>query len=158
VWVLADQVEGERRVGRVAQRVEDRRHLVGDVVGQVVGVHGRDREILGESARPVDPDAQGVGAEVAPPGAAVAALAAGDVALARDPVARLEAGDFAADLGDHAAELVAHGHGHGDGLARPFVPVVDMHVGAADRGLADLDQEIVGPDPRLRHAPARPSP
>ena len=35
---------------------------------------------------------------------------------------------------------------HGDGLLRPGVPVVDVHVGAADAGPQDLDQHVVDAD------------
>src|SRR5207248_1396776 len=37
------------------------------------------------------------------------------------------------------------------GLLRPGIPVVDVHVGAADRGLGDLDQHVVRSDPGLRN-------
>ena len=85
--VLADEVERERGVRRVAERIEDRRDLVGDVVGNPEGVERRNHEVLGERALAIDADAHRVAAEVAAAGAAVAAEAAGDVALARDAVA-----------------------------------------------------------------------
>ena len=104
-----------------------------------------------ESARPVHADTQRVAAQVAPPGAAVAAMSAGDVAFARHPVAGLEAAHLAADLDDLARILVTHGHRHRHGLLRPRVPVVDMHVGAADGGAVDLDEDVVVADRGLRH-------
>ena len=55
---------------------------------------------------PVDADALGVRAQVAPAGQAVAAAAADDVALAADDVARREVLDVRADLDDLADELV----------------------------------------------------
>ena len=149
--VLADQVEGQRRVGGVAQGIEDGGDVVADVVGQGKGVDRRDRQVLGEAARPVDPDAHGVAAQMPAPGPAVAAMAAGHVALAGDPLADLEAGDFHAEIGDGADELVAHGHGHRNGALRPVVPVVDVNIGAADRGLSDLDQHVVMADRGLGH-------
>ncbi len=48
------------------------------------------RQVLGEGARTVHADADGVAAQVTAPGAAVAAMAAGDVAFARDAVADLQ--------------------------------------------------------------------
>ena len=45
-------------------------------------------------------------------------------------------------------ELVADHHRHRDRLLRPGVPVVDMHVGAADPGAQHLDQHVVDADPR----------
>jgi hypothetical protein len=139
----------QRRVGRVAERIEDGADLVGDLVGQMEGVDRRDRQVLGEAARAVDADADRVAAQVAAPGAAVAAVAAGDMPLARDPLADLEAPNLAAEARDLAGELVADGHGHRDRLLGPTVPVVDVNVGAADRGLADLDQHVVVADLRL---------
>ena len=55
------------------KRVEDRRDLVGDVVGDRHDVALGNAEILGEGARPVHADAQRVAAEMPPAGAAVAA-------------------------------------------------------------------------------------
>ena len=78
-------------------------------------------------------------------------MAAGDVAFAGDALADLETLHLAADLRHHAHEFVAHGHGHGDGLLRPGVPVVDVDVGAADGGLLDLDEQVVGPDLGFGH-------
>ena len=40
--VLADEIEGERRVHGVAERIEDGADLVVDLVGQRDGVEGRD--------------------------------------------------------------------------------------------------------------------
>ena len=61
----------------------------------------------------------------------------------------LEALDVVAGLHDHADELVADDHRRLDGLLGPGVPVVDVHVRAADRGLLDLDQDVV--DARAWH-------
>ena len=102
--------------------------------------------IAREAPRPVDADADGVAAQMTPPGAAVAAVAAGHMALARDPVADLQAADFHADFGDFADERMADDHRNRDGGLRPFVPVVDMDVGAADRRLLDLDQHVIVAD------------
>src|SRR5688572_12698057 len=81
---------------------------------------------------------------VAPTRAAVAAVAAGYVALSRYPVADRETLHFAADLDDLATVLMTNRHRHWDRLLRPGVPAVDVHVGAADRGLADPDPDVVG--------------
>src|SRR5262249_6908411 len=94
-------------------------------------------------------ETHGVPAQVPLPGAAVPAVATGDVPLAAHPFADLEAGDLAAELCDLPHELVPDHHRNLDGLLRPRVPVPDVDVGAADAGLADLDQHVVGPD--LRH-------
>ena len=111
-------------------------------------------QVFGEAALPVHAHAHGVAAQVAPAGAAIAAIAAGEVAFARHAIAEREAAHFAAHVDDAAEVLVAHGHGHRDGLLRPGIPVVDVHVGAADRGLGDLDEHIVGADLGLRRCPS----
>ena len=90
-------------------------------------------------------------AQVPPAGQAVAAAAADDVPLAADDLAGVEVVDVRADLDDPADELVADDHRHGDRLLRPGVPVVDVHVGAADAGAQHLDQHVVDADRRHRH-------
>src|SRR4030095_5779891 len=91
-------------------------------------------------------DAYGVAAQVPAACAAVAAVAARDVTFTRDAVTDLQALDLAADLDDHAAVFVADRHRHRDRLLSPRVPAVDVHVGAADRGLMDLDPHVVCAD------------
>ena len=53
------------------------------------------------------------------------------------------------DRDDLAHKLVTHHHRHGNRLLGPGVPVVDVHVGAADAGAADLDQHVVDADLRF---------
>src|SRR5262249_29779237 len=95
--VLAEQVERQGRVHRVAERVEDRGDVGVDAGGVVPDVGHRQGDELGERAGAVDADADGVGAEVASAGQAVAAAAADDVALAADHLARVEVGDVGPD-------------------------------------------------------------
>ncbi len=141
--VFTHQVEGEGGVHGVAERIEDGGQLIGDVVRQLEGVEGRDHQVFGEGTRAVHTHTNGVAAQVGATGTAVAAVAAGDVAFAGDAIADGEAAHFLAD-GDHLSHiLVPHHHGDGNGLLGPLVPVVDVHVGAADGGLADLDEQIV---------------
>jgi len=149
--ILADHIERQRGVHRVAERVEDGGQVVRDAVGDREGVERRDHQVLGERAGAVDADADRVAAQVAAAGAAVAAVAAGDVAFAGDALADLEALHFRAHAGDDADVLVADVHRHRDGLLRPLIPVPDMDVGAADRGLGDLDQQVVRADLGHRH-------
>ncbi len=89
------------------------------------------------------------------PGAAVAAEAAGDVAFSGDAVADREAAHFLPELDDFAHVFVADVHRHGNRLLRPVVPLPDMDVGAADRGLRDPDHHVVVADFRLFHARER---
>ena len=144
--VLAEHVEGERGVDGVPERVEDRGDLLVDARPVVPDVRHRQRDELGERARPVDAEADRVRAEVAPPGHAVAAAAADDVALAADEVADGEVAHVRAERDDLADELVPDDHRHGDRLRRPVVPLVDVEVGAADARLVHPDQDVVDPD------------
>src|SRR5258706_878656 len=153
--VLADQVERERGMSGVAERIEDRREIVGDVVGNPKRVERRDHQVLGECAFTIDAHADGVSAQVPPPRATVAAEAAGDVTFARHAVADLEAAYFLTDLDDLADVLVADVHGHGNGLLCPVVPIPDVQVGAADRGFANADHDVVVAHFGLFHARQR---
>ncbi len=79
---------------------------------------------------------------------AIAAAAADDVALTADDIARPNIGDVRADGSHFSDEFVADHQRHGNGGLRPFVPFVDVEVGAANAGHQDADQHVV--DPGLR--------
>ena len=93
--VLAEDLERERRVDRVPERVEDRRDLLVDARPVVPDVGHRQGDVLREGAVPAHAEPDGVRAEVALAGHAVPAPAAGHVALAADEVARVEVADVA---------------------------------------------------------------
>src|SRR5258708_4620089 len=84
-----------------------------------------------------------------PSGPAITAVSAGDMALARDTIAAAEAAHFAAELNDLARILVADRHRHRHGLLRPRIPVIDMHIGAANGRAVHLDENVVVTDRRL---------
>ena len=149
--VLADDVEGERRVRGVAERVEDRGDFVVDGGRELEDVGRGQGQILRERSGAVHADALRVAAKMPAPRAAVAAMSAGDVSLAGHPIAGLDAAHLAADLDDLARILVTDGHRHRNGLLRPRIPVVDVHVGAADGGAVHLDEHVVVTDRGLRH-------
>jgi hypothetical protein len=77
--VLADQVEGERRVGGVSKRVQDRGDVICDDFRQDEHVAGRNNEVFGETTLTVDAHADGVSAQMTPAGPAIATMAAGDM-------------------------------------------------------------------------------
>ena len=101
-------------------------------------------------------------AQVAAPGEAVAAPAADHVPFSADQVAREEVHHVGPGLDNPADKLMPNGHGHWDGGLRPLVPLVDVHVGAADTRAQHLDQHVVDADlgnvhfaePEARLAPA----
>ena len=82
------------------------------------------------------------------PGHAVSASPTHNMALAGNQVADRQVRDVAAVRLDNADELVADGPGCADSLFRPVVPLVNMDVGTADRGLLDADQDVVDSDLR----------
>mmetsp|Transcript_19346 Transcript_19346/g.53121 ORF Transcript_19346/g.53121 Transcript_19346/m.53121 type:complete len:273 (-) Transcript_19346:175-993(-) len=148
-YVLAHEVEGECGVRRVPEGVQYRGHLVGDAFGDRENVHRRDAQVFCERALAIHADADGVAAKVSDSRAAIAAMPAHDVALATHAVTLLEALDVWAHVHHDARELMPDGHAPRDRLLRPLVPVVDVHVRAADRCALHLDQDIV--ISRLRH-------
>ena len=130
----------------IAEGIENGADLVRHCGRKLVGVLGRDADELGEAARPVDAHSDSVGAEMPLAGAAVAAMSTGDMAFTGDAVAGLEVRYLIADRRHFAHELVADGHRHGDRGLRPLVPIVDMHVGAADGAAAYANQHILRSD------------
>src|ERR1700728_1000983 len=90
-------------------------------------------------------------AKVSPAGQAVAAAPTHHVALAADNVTGIEVGHISARLDDFAHELVPDHQRNWDGLARPIVPFVDVHVGAANAGAMYSNKNVVDPDAGLLH-------
>ncbi len=66
--------------------------------------------------------------------------------LERHVVARVYIAHVAPRLDNLTGAFVAKDERSLDARLRPRVPVIDMQVGAADRGCADLDEYVVGPD------------
>ncbi len=149
--VFPHQVEGERRMYRVAERVEDGGQIVRDIVRDFERVKRRDHQVFREAARTVHAHADGVAAQVGTPTATVAAVTTGNVAFTGDAVANVEAFHFLADADYFADIFVADYHWHGNSFLRPLVPVVDVNVSTADGGFTNFDQQIVMTDFRLRY-------
>ena len=78
-------------------------------------------------------------------------MAAGDMPFAADKVADLETFDILADLDDFPDIFMPGGQADRNRMLRPFVPVINMHVRAADRRLADFDLHVVFAAFRDRH-------
>ena len=149
--VLRDQPELGRGVDRVAERIEDRRHVevdLGEVRPQVAGRHDDE---LGEGAIALDSDADGVCAQGAAARHAVAAAAADDVAFGTHDLAGKHRRHAFAQLDDLAHELVADHERRLDGVLGPLVPAVDVQVGAADPCAENAKQHLTRPWLGLRH-------
>ena len=151
--VLADEREHEGGMRGVAEGVKEGDDVLRQALVDGNDVARRDADILRERTVAVDADADMVLAPLNIAGVTVAAVAAGDMALAGDALADREARDARAKLGDLADILMADDLRGLDVLLRPLVPFVDMDVGAADRGLVDLDENFSGARHRNRHLP-----
>src|ERR1700756_1412986 len=90
---------------------------------------------LGKSSRTINANAEGVGTEVPSAGQAVPAMPTGDVAFHGHEIALAPAFDVSTELMNHADEFVPDSHRHRDRFLRPGVPIIDMDISAADRGL-----------------------
>ena len=148
--ILADDVERQRRVRGIAERIQDGGDFIVDGVRQLEDIAGRNGQIFGKGAGPVHAHARSVPAQVPPARPAITAVPAGNVALSGHAVTGVEAAHFHAQFDDFAGILVTHGHGHGHGFLRPGIPVVDVHVGAADGRSMHFDEYVVVADGRLR--------
>ena len=80
-------------------------------------------------------------------GVAVAALATGDVAFSIDEITELEANDLVTHGGDFTDKLVADYHGRLNSRLGPFIPFVDVHIGAANGSAFHANEHVAGPGP-----------
>ena len=148
-YVFADERKRERRVYRIAERVEDRPELGRDLARVHPHVAGRQREVLGERAVAMQTETEGANAHLATAGATVAAGAADDVPLARDAVADFHVAHLRTDLDDLAVELVAGNQRCAERVRRPVVPVQNVQVGAADAGSQHANNDFIRPTRRV---------
>ncbi len=114
--VLADDVEGERGVDGIAERIEDGAHLVVDRVGQRHDVEGGIVTNSAKAPGRLTPMPLVSGSRWKLPARLARRLHADDVALARDALADLEVAHVGADGDDLAGIFVAGDHRDGDGL------------------------------------------
>ena len=137
-------------------RVAEGLHGGGDLRGHLGAdrpdVLGGERHQGGESAVGVDPDDPGVGADVVVAAQALGAAVADEVGFDRDPVADPHPAVHPLAERHHlAADLVAHDPGQVDPRLGPGVPVVEMDVGATDRGGEHPEQDLARAGGRLLH-------
>lgn len=137
---------GHNGVHRVAERVEDRGDVVGDIGVDGPDVFFRHGDEFGEAAVSINAENIDLFTDVAVAGAAGLAHAAADVSFGTDALADTSAGDGGTDGVDAAHKFVAGGYADLDAAAAPGVPFVDMAIGAADAGVGDGDETITGAD------------
>src|SRR5215470_14807661 len=85
-----------------------------------------------------------------PSGQTIAAMSTRDVSLAHDEIAACKSFHVVADSINHTRKLVTDGHWHGNGFLRPLIPVVDVHIGTANRRLQYPDQHVIAASFRNR--------
>src|SRR5580698_7335300 len=76
----------------------------------------------------------------------IAAASAHHMPLAAHQIARAKIADVRSNLHDFADEFMPDRHRHRNGALRPFIPVVNVNVGAADSRAAYANQNIIDPD------------
>src|SRR6476659_2372668 len=81
-----------------------------------------------------------------PPRQTIPAMSTGDVTLAHHEIAARKSFHVITDSINDPGKLMTDGHRHWNGFLRPVIPVVDMHVGTADRRLQHPDQHVVTAD------------
>src|SRR5882757_2841948 len=77
---------------------------------------------------------------------AISAMAANDVSFSADHLAGKKVFHVRTDFDDFADELMSDNHRHGNGFFGPFIPLVDVDIGAANASAVDLDQNVVDAD------------
>src|SRR6202020_1478988 len=68
-----------------------------------------------------------------------------------DAIAGTKAAHLAADFDYFSRVFMSDRHRHGHRFLRPRIPIVNMHIGAADGGTLDLDEHIVVADRGFRN-------
>ncbi len=114
--IFSEEIEGERRMRRIAERVE-----AGEIIGRNIGiavpdVRDGDAEIFRKCALTVDSDSACGVAEVTASGETVPAASADDVSLAADQFADLHVMHIASECGDVSDELMPDHHRRPDGF------------------------------------------
>jgi hypothetical protein len=123
--------------------------VIADGVVEVPDVRRRHRDVLREAAVTIDADDLRVGTHVSVAGAAQKTSAVDDMSLCRYAISFLDIGDEVSHFNDVAGKFVTDDERRLASPARPIIPVVDVNVGAAYPGAADLYQNFVVSDLRL---------
>ena len=127
----------------VPERIENRRHVAVDIVPMMPDVgHGQHQE-FGKGPGTIDSHSLRVFAELPAAGQAISATAAHHMAFAAYDVPGKEIRDVGADLHDFADEFMSDDHGHGNRLAGPGIPLMDVKIGTADPRAIDADEHVV---------------
>ena len=131
-------------MGGVAERIHDRREIIGYLRTEFDDVGLRDGDILGKATVLAhDTDRDRVLAHVPHTTAAVTAMPTDNMSFRRDTFADLKITDTRTYFSDHSDELMSHRIGRFAVGLRPRIPFIHMQVGTADSSLDHLDQHVV---------------
>ncbi len=144
--VFAQHGKRERRVHRVAERIEDGGYVPATSRRRAARRSSSAPRCTRRSPRPVHADPQGVRAQMPPARQAVAAAPADHVPLAAHQVAGGKSATFEPTSTISPTNSCPTTIGTGIVFSRPVVPLVDVHVRAADGRAVDLDQHVVDAD------------
>ena len=141
--ILTQHRKRQRRMHRIAKRIEDRRYLRRDSRSMVPDIRHRQDHILGKRPIPVYSDTLRVGAKMPASRQAVPASSANYMPLTADQLSGMHIRHIRAHLHHLTHELMADHQPLRNGRARPCIPFIDMQVGPADAGIEHLDLHIV---------------
>ena len=130
----------------VAEGIENGGDVEVDVVVMLPDVGHWQSDVFGESSRAIYADALGVSTLLPAAGHAVTAASTDDVPFAADDFTGMKIVDVGTDGDYFANEFMTDDQGHGDGALGPFVPVMNVQVGAADASAENADENIVNAD------------
>jgi hypothetical protein len=141
--IFAEDIEGQRGVDGVAERVKDARHVAIHALAMMPDVCHRQGDVFGKCAGPIDADPLCVSAKVPPSGQTVATTPADDVPSPETTSPGKKSVTFAPTSTISADELVPDNHRHRNGALSPSVPLIDMEISAANAGAVDPDEDII---------------
>jgi hypothetical protein len=72
----------------------------------------------------------------------VTAMTTSDVTFTRHSIADMKTVYFSADFSDLADKFVTNGHWHRNGVLRPLIPMVNVHVSTANGGFMYFNNDV----------------
>jgi len=133
----------------IAERIENSGDFPIDGWFVAPDVTHRQSDIFGKGTGAIHADALGMRTEVTPARQAIAAASTHDVPFAADDFVGVKIVYVGTNFDNLADEFVADGHRHRNGGARPFIPFVDVEIGATDASVGDADEDVVDTDGRF---------
>src|SRR5580692_7559760 len=133
----------------VAERIENSSNFLIDATIMPPDIGHGQRDELRKRSWTVDADSKGGRAKMTSPSQAVATTSADDVPFTTHDVPRIEVVDIGSNLDNLPNEFMSYGHRHLNCLLCPVVPLIDMHVRAADSGVMHAHEHVIDADYRV---------